>query len=386
MNYEERVDRHANAEHVSVLEQGVYIWNKWRKEHPAIRPHITSLNHPFHSKFNLKDLRRIDLSNCDLAGANFDGVDFQDANFEDADLTVVSFNDCNLSNTNLSHAFMGSYFKPSSFEIYTFSTLRNVNLSGANIEWVELHQATLEDVNLKNVSLIGAKIFDFDFNNADFAQSHFGRTLISNTDLSSAINLDKINHHSPSHICIDTIYRSKGQIHPSFLRGCGIPDIFIDFVNSLTSEAIQYYTCFISYSTHDKLFANRLYNDLQKNGVRCWFAPENMRIGQRIRPTIDHSIHINDKLLLILSKNSITSQWVEKEVETAFDEERKRLKPVLFPVRIDDTVMETPEAWAADIRRTRHIGNFTDWENYDTYSKAFNILLRDLKSEKDNTV
>jgi hypothetical protein len=41
-----------------------------------------------------------------------------------------------------------------------------------------------------------------------------------------------------------------------------------------------------------------------------------------------------------------------------FEEERKRGQIVLFPVRLDEVVMNTYEAWAAKIRRTRHIGDF----------------------------
>ena len=37
---------------------------------------------------------------------------------------------------------------------------------------------------------------------------------------------------------------------------------------------IEFYSCFISYSSKDEEFAKRLHADLQSNGVRCWFAPE----------------------------------------------------------------------------------------------------------------
>ncbi len=83
--------------------------------------------------------------------------------------------------------------------------------------------------------------------------------------------------------------------------------------------------------------------------------------------------------MLILSKKSIESDWVEKEVETAFEEERRRKETVLFPIRLDNKVMETNEAWAADIRRTRNIGDFRNWKDHDAYQKAFERLIRDLK-------
>jgi hypothetical protein len=143
---------------------------------------------------------------------------------------------------------------------------------------------------------------------------------------------------------------------------------------------IEFYSCFISYSSKDQEFAERLYADLQNKRVRCWFAPEDLKIGDRLRPAFDEAIRVHDKLMVLLSESSVSSPWVEKEVETAFEKERREKRTVLFPIRLDEAVMETGEAWAADIRRTRHIGDFRDWKNHDSYKKAFERLLRDLKA------
>lgn len=89
---------------------------------------------------------------------------------------------------------------------------------------------------------------------------------------------------------------------------------------------------------------------------------------------------MHDKVMVLLSENSVSSPWVEKEVETAFEKERREKRSVLFPIRVDDAVMETDQAWAADIRRTRHIGDFKDWKNHDSYKRALERLLRDLKA------
>jgi hypothetical protein len=83
---------------------------------------------------------------------------------------------------------------------------------------------------------------------------------------------------------------------------------------------------------------------LQQTGVRCWYAPEDIKIGDRLRPIIDQSIRMHDKLLLILSKHSIDSTWVEKEVETAFEEEQKHGETMLFPIRLDSSIMDTQQA------------------------------------------
>ena len=135
---------------------------------------------------------------------------------------------------------------------------------------------------------------------------------------------------------------------------------------ALQGTAIQLYSCFISYSSKDEAFAERLHADLQNKGVRCWFAPHDMRIG---------------KVLLILSEGAIASDWVEGEVTRALDEERTRKQVVLFPVRIDDAVMQTSEAWARLLRGQRNIGDFTRWKEHDSYQKSFERLMRDLRVE-----
>src|SRR5690606_638376 len=147
----------------------------------------------------------------------------------------------------------------------------------------------------------------------------------------------------------------------------------IDFLSAYSS---QFYSCFISYSSKDDEFVRRLHADLQDRGIRCWFAPEDMKIGDRIRTRIDEVIRLHEKLLLVLSENSINSDWVEKEVEPAFEREREAKGTGLFPVRLDDAVMESKTGWAADIKRSRHIGDFRNWKDHDGYRKAFERLLR----------
>ena len=73
------------------------------------------------------------------------------------------------------------------------------------------------------------------------------------------------------------------------------------------------------------------------------------------------------------------SDWVRDEVECCLEREAREKRIVLFPVRFDDAVMRTKQAWAASIRRQRHIGDFRNWKDHDTYKKSFERLMRDLK-------
>ncbi len=82
-----------------------------------------------------------------------------------------------------------------------------------------------------------------------------------------------------------------------FLRGCGFSDEFIRGIPKLLKSS-PYQSCFISYSTAVQEFATRLNKSLQRTGVRCWFAPHDMRGGQKIHEQINSAIRIYDKLLL----------------------------------------------------------------------------------------
>jgi hypothetical protein len=64
------------------------------------------------------------------------------------------------------------------------------------------------------------------------------------------------------------------------------------------------------------------------------------------------------------------------------ERERGQKRAMIFPIRLDDPVVEIKTGWPADIRRTRHIGNFPNWKNHDAYQKAFARLLRDLKASE----
>jgi len=71
--------------------------------------------------------------------------------------------------------------------------------------------------------------------------------------------------------------------------------------------------------TEDQAFAEKLHADLQSKGVSCWFAPHDLKIGDKMRDKIYEAIWGKDKLLLILSETTaVTSDWVEREVETGF--------------------------------------------------------------------
>ncbi len=151
--------------------------------------------------------------------------------------------------------------------------------------------------------------------------------------MSAAKNLTTVRAVGPCSIGLDTIYRSGGKIPESFLRRAGVPENFVISMKSLTgAAALQFHSVFISYSTKDQDFADRLYDGLQERGVRCWFAPHDIQGGRKVHEQIDEAIRVYDKLLLILSEASMNSPWVKNEIANARARETEQKSQMLFPI------------------------------------------------------
>jgi TIR domain/Pentapeptide repeats (8 copies) len=258
------------------------------------------------------------------------------------------------------------------------ANLRGADLSGANFYEADLSGANLCAADLKRANLRGAHL-----SGADLGGALCYLTVFAAVDLSVAKGLNSVRHGGPSTIGIDTLFRSKGKIPEVFLRGCGVPDQWIEYLPSLIAsmDPIQFYSCFISYSSRNQAFVERLHVDLQAKGVRCWIDNRDIKIGENL-DSITEAIWVHDKVMLVLSAHSIASNWVEGEVKTAIERERAEKRTVLFPIRLDDAVLDTSKGWASDIRQTRYIGDFRGWENDSAYLSAFARLLNDLKADE----
>jgi uncharacterized protein YjbI with pentapeptide repeats len=342
----------ANPEHLHLLTDWVdgviERWNQWRRDNPTVVPDLSG------EKLIESDWSGVNLSGANLSGADLGWTNLRDANLRAVNLSGAEVIRADLTGADLSGADLGS------------TDFSWTDLAGAN-----LSQAYLFTTNLNSANLTGA----------DLSGAQLGGTIFADTNLSDARGLGTCRHEAPSSVGIDTVFQSSGTIPESFLRGCGVPEQFIIFARSLAGQVVDYYSCFISYSSYDRAFAERLHADLRAKSLRCWFAPEDLRIGDRFQERIEESIRLFDKVMIVLSNASVQSNWVEREVNAAREREDREKRTVLFPIRIDDAVMNAPQAWAADIRRSRHIGNFREWGAQASYAKALDRLLRDLKTD-----
>jgi hypothetical protein len=315
----------------------------------------------------------MDLSQMDLRGVNLSGANLQEANLKDVKLSDANLIGANLIGAKLTNAVLHS------------ADLAGSSLSGADFRGADLGKAILRRADLRFANMANAILAQ-----SDFSFAKIWNTIFGDNDLSAARGLDTVEHIGPSTIGIATLFKSRGNIPEGFLRACGVPEAFIHHLPSLThsEEGIQFYSCFISYSTKDEEFARRLHGRMRDAHLRVWFAPEEMKGGAKLHEQIGEAIRVYDKLLIVLSEASLQSEWVMTELRNARKAERQSAKRKLFPVRLVD--FETLRDWecfdadsgkdlAVELREY-FIPDFSNWKDHDSFEEAFERLLKDLRA------
>ena len=88
---------------------------------------------------------------------------------------------------------------------------------------------------------------------------------------------------------------------------------------------------FISHSNTDKTVASAMCSRLEKEGIRCWIAPRDVRPGRNWGSEIIRGLDNAKVMIVVLSANANRSRSVMKEVERAFDK-----GIVIIPVRTEE--------------------------------------------------
>ena len=96
---------------------------------------------------------------------------------------------------------------------------------------------------------------------------------------------------------------------------------------------------FISHSTKDKPFVRKLAADLVSAGVRVWLDEQQILVGDSIPDKIAQGLAESDFFLIVVSKNSVESPWVKKELNNALVQEIERRKVTVFPIKLDEAKM-----------------------------------------------
>ena len=115
-----------------------------------------------------------------------------------------------------------------------------------------------------------------------------------------------------------------------------------------------------------------------------------MKPGKKVHEQIDEAIRVYDRLLLILSHESMSSRWVKTEIGKARRKEVALKRHVLFPLAlVPFTDLRSWEQFNADLGedtaqeiREYFLPDFSEWKNHDAYQQAFEKVVAALKSAK----
>ncbi len=376
-------------------------WNEWRSAHPHTK--IDLKNASLYSanlrwvNLSFADLDSVNLQSADLYSANLSSTDLRSANLHSAnlystdlrsaDLCSASLYSANLISANLHNVKLQSANLRTaklrsanlcSANLYSANLssadLHSANLYSANLGSTDLHSASLISTNLISTNLVSANLRLTNFSlanlwNADLSDSRTYYTVWGNVDLSEVKEncLEKVDHKGPSILGVDTLFKSKGEIPKVFLEKCGLQDWEIETAKlyrpGLTPEEhceiiykiqdarfggpLPIGGVFISYSHADKKFVIDIEERLKKEGARVWRDEHDLKAGD-LNKQVWKGLRAQDVVLLVLSKKSTESDWVESELEMARMLEKKEKRDILCPIALDKSWEDKCEAGGAD--------------------------------------
>jgi hypothetical protein len=144
--------------------------------------------------------------------------------------------------------------------------------------------------------------------------------------------------------------------------------VVLDLAKLLNIEPLKnYYSVFVCFSARDGVFAKKLSDSLKKRGVDIYFFKDRYRSGE-IKSVERQEIGQRDKILVILSENSITSDECQQELTLGIEKKQGRLgnltnketvKDIFIPIKTDNYLWDVSESMLVSRLRNDRQG----WDN-----------------------
>ena len=132
-------------------------------------------------------------------------------------------------------------------------------------------------------------------------------------------------------------------------------------------------TVFISYAHEDEELARKIAYDLDQRGIKVWIDFREIKIGDSLTAKISEGIRQADYVLVLLTKSSVESTWVTREVQAAFQKDSASAERVLIPAVYGDVQLPP---FLQDLR-------YADFSA--SYDNALNEIIRSIEPTSDTS-
>lgn len=161
-------------------------------------------------------------------------------------------------------------------------------------------------------------------------------------------------------------------------------DVILRAINAppKLSGQLHNFTIFISYSHRDETFLEKLNKQLEMSGAEIWLDKKDLAAGP-IEDQVSNAIETADVAIIVLSCNSIKSDWVEHEIELARSQEQLRGKRILCPIALDADWKSKPPnpTWRKLLKN--FVIDFSGWEA-DCFDAVYSKLCIGLRKWYSN--
>jgi uncharacterized protein YjbI with pentapeptide repeats len=324
-----------------------------------------------------------DLAEANLAGANLSGAvcratDFRGAHLVGANLAGAYLFEADLRGADLSHASL------------LVTSLDCADLSGANLTAANLTGSYLAEAKLVRAKLTYANLQSTYLGGADLSGARMAFTVLADCpSLYQAAGLGEIEHLGPSGPDLGTLRAGVGALPDAFLEGAGLAREEVRRLRALFGEIPSYSSCLLAYAPADSGLASRLRASLLAHNVSCWRYPFDLEGGYILQVAFGKAMKQHDRVVFICSRHALQQPELLELLAAALEREQDTGVRKLFPVIVDDVVLDDARAQAADekrgsgehgadgtrLLRARAIFDFRNWSEESAYRAALTQLL-----------
>lgn len=91
-------------------------------------------------------------------------------------------------------------------------------------------------------------------------------------------------------------------------------------------------TIFLSHTSIDKPFVEKLAKDLNNLGINVWYDKYQIKVGESILWKIDEGIRESEYLGIVISQEAMKSEWVKTEITAAWQKQVEQKGNFVLPI------------------------------------------------------